>query len=109
MTTMKTDSKILIMMMKQIISNYEDNNQHEQDKSDAGDTSKDVVRISKMMTSTRMMKKTSMMTANQIITLQMMTMTRTTTTITLTTTLARTTMTITDMTTMAATATITRR
>ncbi len=56
-----------VMMTEQIISNYDDNNQHDHDKAVAGDTSEDLVRISKMTTTRRRMKKTSMMTANQII------------------------------------------
>ena len=77
---MKTDSKILMMMMKQIINNYGVNNQHHNHgKADAVDTNEDVARISKMTTKTTMTKKMSMMTVNQIITLYTMMMMRTTT------------------------------
>ena len=69
MTTMKTDRNFLMMTMKQIINNYDDNNQHDHGEDDAGDTNEDVAMISKMMTTTTMTEKTPMMTANQIITL----------------------------------------
>ena len=67
MTKMKTDGKISMMTTKQIINNYDYNNQHDHDKADAGDTNEDMARISKMTTTTTMVKKTSMMKANQII------------------------------------------
>ena len=68
-----------MMMMKQIINNYGVNNQHDHNKSDAVDINKDLARISKVTTTMTMMKKMSMMMANQIITLCTMMTTRTTT------------------------------
>jgi hypothetical protein len=50
---MKTDSKFSMMTMKQIINNYDDNNQHDHGEDDAGDTNEDMVMISKMMTTIR--------------------------------------------------------
>ncbi len=77
--SMKTDGNILMMMMKQIINNNRVNNQHDHDEADAVDTNEDVARISKMTTAMTMTKNMSMMTANQIIILYTMMMTRTTT------------------------------
>ena len=67
MTMMKTDSKFSMMTMKQIINNYDDNNQHDHGEDDAGDTNEDMAMISKMMTTMTITEKTSMMTANQIL------------------------------------------
>jgi len=67
MTMMKTDGKISTMTTKQIINNYDNNNQHDHDEADAGDTNEDVERISKMTITTTMAKKMSMMKTNQNI------------------------------------------
>jgi len=56
MTRMKTYSKISMMTTKQIINNYNDINQHNHDEADDGDTNKDVARMSKMTTTTKMAK-----------------------------------------------------
>ncbi len=67
MTTMKTNGKISMMRTKQIINNYDDNNQHDHDEADAGNAKEDMARISKMTTTTSRTKKTPMMMANQIM------------------------------------------
>jgi hypothetical protein len=56
-----------MMMTKQIINNYNDNNQHNRGKADASEANEDVVRTSKMTKKTTMEKKKPMMQANQII------------------------------------------